>query len=122
MNTIHLNESKLGLRKSAVLTLRGAAGLSIRCESGLLWATMESDASDHWLRRGQCLAIRSQGRVVIEVVEDGEISLLRSAQGKHGTRAKPADGLPAASTTQMHSARRDSVISQLAGPFTAPSL
>ena len=122
MNTIHLTETKLGLRKSAVLTLSGAAGLLIRCESGLLWVTLQSDASDHWLRSGQCLTIRSQGRVVIEVIQDGEVSLLRSPHGKHRTQARPTDGLPASPATELRSARHDYVVSQLAGPFTAPSL
>jgi hypothetical protein len=122
MNTIHLTETKLGLRKSAVLTLRGAAGLAIHCESGLLWVTLESDASDHWLRSGQCLTIRSQRRAVIEVIEDGEISLLRSPQREHSTHAKPTEWLPTLAVTEMRGARRDYVVSQLARPFTAPSL
>ena len=119
MNTIHLNETKLGLRKSAVLTLRGAAGLQIRSESGLFWVTLESDASDHWLRSGQSLTIRSQGRVVIEVIQDGEVSLLRSPQSKYTTAA---DSLAASSATALRNTRHDYVVSRLAGPFTAPSL
>jgi hypothetical protein len=122
MNTIHLTETKLGLRKSAVLTLRGAAGLQIRCESGVLWVTLESDESDHWLRSGQSLTVRSQGRVVIEVVPDGEVSLLRSPQRKHSTLAWATDSLFGLPATEMNNAKRDYVVSQLAGPFTAPAL
>jgi len=80
MNAIQLTRTKLGLQKSAVLAIAGAEGLSVRCESGLLWVTLESDPVDHWLEHGQCLTIRSQGRVVIEAVQGSEMLLLPPRQ------------------------------------------
>jgi hypothetical protein len=76
MNTIQLTGATLDLQASGVLTLTGAQGLRIRCESGSLWVTLEGDPTDHWLQPRQCLTIRSPGRVVIEASQASGVRLL----------------------------------------------
>jgi hypothetical protein len=95
MNAIQLTRTKLDLQKSAVFALAGAEGVRVRCESGLLWVTLESDPADHWLQHGQCLTIRSQGRVVVEAIRGSEMLLLPPRQQRLTRPAERADSIPA---------------------------
>jgi hypothetical protein len=81
MNTIQLTGTTLDLQASGVLTLTGAQGLRIRCESGSLWVTLEGDSADHWLQPRQYLTIPSSGRVVIEASRASAVRLLAPHTG-----------------------------------------
>lgn len=56
-----------------ILSLRGAAGASVRCTRGRGWITVEGDPADYWINAGEELQIRAATRVVIEAERCGEL-------------------------------------------------
>lgn len=50
-------------------------GLVIECESGVCWITQMYDGEDHILKPGEKFVARSRGRVVVEALQDGWVSI-----------------------------------------------
>jgi hypothetical protein len=73
----------LDLQPVQILRLRAASGVTIRCDSGMMWITQEGRASDDFLSAGDSLCISSSGMTLIEAMGDAaaRLTLRRSASG-----------------------------------------
>ncbi len=64
------------LSRRTVVSVDGpAAGVAIACDSGAAWITQCCDATDYVLTAGKEFAAQSGGRIVIQIVRDGMISI-----------------------------------------------
>ncbi|MBI5576149.1 MAG: DUF2917 domain-containing protein [Deltaproteobacteria bacterium] len=55
------------------------AGVEIACESGDAWITQCCDSRDYMLTSGMVFAARRDGRITVQIIKDGIISIrLRS--------------------------------------------
>ena len=63
----------LRLAAPRILSLRGAAGTSVRCVRGRGWITVEGDPADYWINAGEEFRIRAATRVLIEADGCGEL-------------------------------------------------
>lgn len=50
-------------------------GLVIECETGVCWITQMYDGEDHILKPGEKFVARPKGRVVVEALQDGWVSI-----------------------------------------------
>lgn len=50
-------------------------GVTIACDSGAAWITQCCDSMDYVLTAGMDFAAQSQGKIVVQVVRDGNISI-----------------------------------------------
>lgn len=50
-------------------------GLVIEVESGVCWITQMYDGEDHILKPGERFIARQRGRVVVEALQDGWVSI-----------------------------------------------
>ncbi len=84
-----------------VVSVEGAGGgLAIACDSGAAWITQCCDATDHVLTAGMDFATDSKGRIVVQILRAGNISIrLR--------RPTPAD-LSNGSSGELPGSLRDS--------------
>ncbi len=75
--------SVLDLKPVQVLRLRAASGVTIRCDSGMLWITQEGRAIDDFLSAGDSLCISSSGMTLVEAMGNvvARLTLRRSAGG-----------------------------------------
>jgi len=80
METTLFNNSTVRLPRSGLLTLTGASGVRVKCRSGLLWVTTESDPNDYWLRDEDSVIIPTDGRVVIQAEQDSWFAIGRRWQ------------------------------------------
>ena len=76
-----LQDCLLELLPAQVLRLRAAAGVTIRCDDGILWVTQEGRTQDYFLSAGESLCIGSAGLTLIEPVGGDATRLtLRASQ------------------------------------------
>ncbi len=62
--------------KRTVVSVEGAgAGLEIACDSGAAWITQCCDSMDHVLTAGMDFVAERKGRIVVQVVRAGNISI-----------------------------------------------
>ena len=71
----NLTHTKVELARSGLLNVQTGGGLSVACESGLVWVTVEGEPADYWLVAGDALAVARSGHVVIEAAQDSRIDL-----------------------------------------------
>lgn len=72
----------IDLQPAGIFRMSGAAGVVIRCESGVLWVTQENRPRDDFLCAGQSLSVISAGVTVVEAVGElaARIKLCRPAK------------------------------------------
>ena len=75
---INFNEANLEVRRQQVLSLRDAAGVSLRCTRGSLWLTQEGGAQDIVLAPGECFTVERDGLTLVCALKDGSV-LIASA-------------------------------------------
>lgn len=63
------------LRKMTYPVERPGRGLVIECESGVCWITQMYDGEDHILKGGEKFVARPRGRIVLEGLQDGWVSI-----------------------------------------------
>ncbi len=78
-----------------VVSVEGAGGgLAIACDSGAAWITQCCDATDHVLTAGMDFATERKGRIVVQILRAGQISIrLRRPSSAGPTRISSA-GIP----------------------------
>lgn len=69
---IEIRGGCIDLQPAGIFRISGAAGVVIRCESGVLWVTQENRPRDDFLCAGQSLSVMSAGVTVVEAV--GELA------------------------------------------------
>ena len=69
---IEMRGGCLDLQPAGIFRMSGAAGVVIRCESGVLWITQENRPRDDFLCAGQSLSVISAGVTVVEAI--GELA------------------------------------------------
>ena len=88
--------------KGTLLSLGGPVrGVTISCESGLLWITQLGDARDYVLTAGANFSAYREEHIVVQVIRDARISL--------GFRGSPADAIRLCLSTD----RRECTIASL---------
>jgi hypothetical protein len=70
-----LTNTTIDLGRSGLLNIKAHAGLTVACESGLVWVTVEGERTDHWLVAGDALSVAWPGRVVIEAAQASRVAL-----------------------------------------------
>jgi hypothetical protein len=70
-----LTSSHVQLAPSGLLSIEGRAGLTVACEAGLVWVTVEGESVDHWLVAGEAFALAWPGRVVVEAAQASRVAL-----------------------------------------------
>ncbi len=76
---IELNQDGLCLKRKQVVKVRGGMGHSVVCDSGSVWVTQDGDPRDIVLRAGESFTIDRNGLALVQALEPGSISILRSA-------------------------------------------
>ena len=51
-------------------------GMTVRCESGLVWLTKSSDLQDYMLRPGASMIVGKRANVLIEALSDADVSIV----------------------------------------------
>ena len=64
------------LARRAVVDLEGAIGVEIQVHRGRVWLTQENDTRDIVVGPGEAFRLDREGRAVVEVLTDAEISLI----------------------------------------------
>ena len=64
------------LARKAMVDLEGAIGVEIRVHRGRVWLTQENDTRDIVVGPGEAFRLDREGRAVVEVLTDAEISLI----------------------------------------------
>ena len=72
---LDVRSPELSLDIGQVLTLKDAAGLSIRARTGAVWVTEEGSPHDYILKPGQMLIVARDGRTVVQALERSWIAL-----------------------------------------------
>jgi Protein of unknown function (DUF2917) len=92
----NLTSTKVDLARSGLLNIEAQAGLTVACESGLVWVTVEGERADHWLVAGDALSVAWPGRVVVEAAQASRVALQEPEKSawqfrwmKFGRRATP---------------------------------
>ena len=67
------------LARRDVVDLEGAVGVEIRVHRGRVWLTQEDDVRDIVVGPGEAFRLDREGRAVLEVLTDAEISLLSNS-------------------------------------------
>lgn len=82
-----------GKQKMTVVSVNGVvAGVAIACDSGAAWITQCCDSTDYLLTAGMDFAARREGKIVVQVVRDGKISIrLRSLPPKEHRNGSPTN-------------------------------
>lgn len=64
------------LAKRTVVSVDGSVtGMAIACDSGAAWITQCCDSMDHILTAGMDYAARREGKIVVQVLKDANISI-----------------------------------------------
>lgn len=66
----------LVLWKNLPLRLAGARGATIRCDSGIVWLTIDGEPGDFFLTAGESHTLASNGLALIEAIESGTIRIV----------------------------------------------
>ena len=77
--------SVLDLPPAQILRMRAASGVTILCESGILWVTQEGSPRDEFLSAGESLCLVGAGLVLVEAMGDAAARLTlcpRDASGR----------------------------------------
>ena len=61
------------------LAFQGARGVHLECIEGMVWLTLEGQAGDFLLARGERLRIESNGLALVEALRSGAIRLVDEA-------------------------------------------
>ena len=75
------NGTTVGLDRSGILRLERARGLSVTCQSGMLWLTQEGIPDDAFLAPGERLMIETRRLVLVEALRDSTLRLSESERG-----------------------------------------
>jgi hypothetical protein len=75
------HEASLEVRRQQVLSLRDAAGASLRCTRGSLWLTHEGGGRDIVLAPGECFTVERNGLTLVSALKDGSV-LIASAPAR----------------------------------------
>jgi len=78
---MYFNEANLEVRREQVLSLRGAAGVRLRCTRGSLWLTQEGGGQDIVLAPGECFTIERDGLTLVSALKEGSV-LIASAPSR----------------------------------------
>jgi hypothetical protein len=70
-----LTNTTIDLDRSALLNIDARASLTVSCEAGLVWVTLEGERTDHWLLAGERLTLDRPGHVVIEAAQASRVAL-----------------------------------------------
>jgi hypothetical protein len=70
-----LSHPQVALAPGALLALRGAEGVRIRCLAGRIWITTSGCDADVWLDAGAMHVVRGNGRTVIEAATDATVEV-----------------------------------------------
>ena len=93
----------VGLDRYRILRLEHAHGVSVRCETGMLWLTQEGDPEDALLAPGERIRIGTGRLVLIEALQD---STLRLSAPERGIGSDPSgQAVLSARATRQSSAR-----------------
>lgn len=65
------------LEEDAPLAFRGARGVLVECVEGSIWLTVEGQAGDFFLRRGDSLRIDSEGLALVDGLPRGAVRFHR---------------------------------------------
>jgi hypothetical protein len=88
---ISVGNAVFKLEPQQIVTLRGARGVRLRGETGLLWVTQEGSMRDDFLRPGSELSVQSDGAVLIEAMCPSSLTLSEAAVVQAASvRARPA--------------------------------
>jgi hypothetical protein len=60
---------------------------TLRCETGLLWVTIENDSRDLFLRPGRNLRLPHRGRVVVQAMGAAKLQLSSRAEPEVWTKS-----------------------------------
>jgi DUF2917 family protein len=74
-----LRNGVIQLAEGKPLAFRGARGVELECTDGRVWLTVEGQAGDFLLARGERLRIDSNGLALVEGLPGGAIRLLSAA-------------------------------------------
>ncbi len=83
--------------KSAVVSVDGpVAGAAIACDAGAAWITQCCDPTDHFLAAGKDFSVRREGKIVVQILRDGKISIrFRNPSSDEFMRRFPTSSLRA---------------------------
>jgi len=65
----------LDLQPAQILRLRAASGVTIRCDSGVVWITQEGMERDDFLSAGGSICISSSGVTLVEAMGNAAANL-----------------------------------------------
>ena len=51
-------------------------GMTVVCDTGVVWLTESNNPQDYTMRPGHSVVIKKQGQVLIEAVEDANVSII----------------------------------------------
>jgi hypothetical protein len=69
----------LRLERKALYSLPDASGLTVTCDEGVLWLTVDGDPRDFVLEPGQTFETQDHGRVLIYALAPSRISIANAA-------------------------------------------
>jgi hypothetical protein len=78
MNTVRDQKTKMKLhlhRRAFHHVNKIKPGMTVVCEQGLVWLTKSSDLQDYMLRRGASVVIGKRADVLIEALNDADVSI-----------------------------------------------
>lgn len=64
-----------GPKRTLVNVSGSVAGVAIACDSGAAWITQCCDPTDYVLRAGTSFEARQEGKIVVQIVKGGKISM-----------------------------------------------
>jgi len=67
---------KLTLARRQVHKIEDVGGVRIVCRKGTVWITVDGDATDHVLERGETFVAPPQARALVSALADARIDLL----------------------------------------------
>ncbi|MBI3525439.1 MAG: DUF2917 domain-containing protein [Betaproteobacteria bacterium] len=76
---LSLKNGVIQLAEGRLLTFRGARNIHLECTAGMVWLTVEGQAGDFLLTKGERLRIESNGLALVEGSPAGSIRLVSGA-------------------------------------------
>jgi hypothetical protein len=74
---------KLMLARRQVHKIERAGGVRIVCRKGTVWITVDGDATDYVLERGETFVAAPEARALVYALSDARIDLLACQSRKH---------------------------------------
>lgn len=91
------------LEADAPLAFRGARGVVVECVEGTVWLTVDGQAGDFFLRRGDKLCIDSEGLALIDGLPRGAVRFHRPVRCPFASLGRRLAGLARAIPGRLRS-------------------